>query len=108
MMKNDGNDDDDWGDDDDDDSLLLQGLASVGQHSAEPTKSHGSSSASAAGSGAISKERQEAADKDNSFREFRKLCAEIAEESSYNSKTAIVARFLDKGSTGSEFDMQRQ
>lgn len=36
--------------------------------------------------------------KDNLFKEFRRLCAAIAEEPSYNEKTAIVAEFFAKGS----------
>lgn len=40
-------------------------------------------------------------EKDNSFREFRKLCADIANESSHTGKTALVAKYLEKGSTGS-------
>lgn len=43
--------------------------------------------------------------RDNSFRQYRCLCAEIAEENSYNSKTAIVEKFLKKGSSGSEFSV---
>ena len=41
--------------------------------------------------------------KDNSFREFRRLCALIAEEPSYNAKTEIVSRFFLKGSDGKSF-----
>ncbi|XP_013393552.1 DNA ligase 3 [Lingula anatina] len=43
------------------------------------------------------------AEKDNSFRQFRCLCAEIAEEASYNGKTAIVHKFITKGSSGDGF-----
>ena len=43
-----------------------------------------------------------AVEKDNSFREFRKLCADIANDSSHTGKTALVAKYLDKGSTGSK------
>lgn len=38
---------------------------------------------------------------DNSFREYRKLCARIADVSSYLAKTREVADFLKKGSDGS-------
>lgn len=41
-----------------------------------------------------------ALEKDNSFREFRKLCADIADDSSHTGKTTLVARYLEKGSTG--------
>lgn len=37
--------------------------------------------------------------KDNSFREFRRVCANVAEESSYIGKTNIVATFLKKGTS---------
>lgn len=36
--------------------------------------------------------------KDNSFREFRRLCAAIADEPSYLSKTQLVSDFLSRGS----------
>uniref|UniRef100_A0A8C5QM37 DNA ligase n=2 Tax=Leptobrachium leishanense TaxID=445787 RepID=A0A8C5QM37_9ANUR len=41
--------------------------------------------------------------KDCLLREFRKLCAMVAEESSYNSKTQIIQEFLKKGSGGDGF-----
>ena len=39
-------------------------------------------------------------EKDDSFREFRRLCADIAEENSYTGKTGIVSKFITKGSSG--------
>ncbi|XP_074528275.1 DNA ligase 3 [Halichoeres trimaculatus] len=41
--------------------------------------------------------------KDSLLREFRKLCATVAENSSYNSKTQIIEKFLKKGSGGDKF-----
>ncbi|XP_041947215.1 DNA ligase 3 [Alosa sapidissima] len=41
--------------------------------------------------------------KDCLLREFRKLCAMVAEHSSYNSKTQIIQNFLKKGSGGDKF-----
>ncbi|TSP36102.1 DNA ligase 3 [Bagarius yarrelli] len=41
--------------------------------------------------------------KDCLFREFRKLCAMVAERSSYNAKTEIIKDFLKKGSEGDKF-----
>ncbi|XP_012677474.2 DNA ligase 3 [Clupea harengus] len=41
--------------------------------------------------------------KDCLLREFRKLCAMVAEISSYNSKTQIIQDFLKKGSGGDKF-----
>jgi len=38
--------------------------------------------------------------KDCLFREFRKLCATVAEHNSYNVKTQIIEKFLKKGSAG--------
>ncbi|KAK3104567.1 hypothetical protein FSP39_005106 [Pinctada imbricata] len=42
-------------------------------------------------------------DQDDSFREFRRLCASIADESSYTGKTKIVKQFITKGSDGESF-----
>uniref|UniRef100_A0A673BUF5 DNA ligase n=1 Tax=Sphaeramia orbicularis TaxID=375764 RepID=A0A673BUF5_9TELE len=41
--------------------------------------------------------------KDCLFREFRKLCAMVAENASYNVKTQIIEKFLKKGSGGDKF-----
>ena len=41
--------------------------------------------------------------KDNSFREFRRLCAMVSEESSYNSKTDIMHKWFSKGSNDLNF-----
>ena len=41
--------------------------------------------------------------KDNSFREFRRLCATVSEESSYNTKTEIMQKLFSKGSDGIKF-----
>ncbi|XP_048589238.1 DNA ligase 3 isoform X2 [Nematostella vectensis] len=41
--------------------------------------------------------------KDDAFREFRKLCVQLAEEPSYNAKTRLVANLLKKGPSGSGF-----
>ena len=37
---------------------------------------------------------------DNSFRQFRRLCADIADVNSYNEKTRIVSHYLKKGNSG--------
>lgn len=42
--------------------------------------------------------------KDNLLREFRKLCALVAEKSGYNAKTEIIRDFLAKGSGGGEHE----
>ncbi|XP_071362609.1 DNA ligase 3 [Trachinotus anak] len=41
--------------------------------------------------------------KDCLFREFRKLCATVAENNSYNVKTQIIEKYLKKGSAGDKF-----
>lgn len=41
------------------------------------------------------------AHKDNSFKQFRRLCAEVAEEPSYNVKTSLIKKFIDKGKSAS-------
>ena len=43
------------------------------------------------------------AEKDNSFRQFRRLCAEISEENRYTNKTQLVSKFIKKGTSGSKF-----
>lgn len=43
------------------------------------------------------------ADKDNSFRNFRCLCADIAEENSYLGKTKIVSDYISRGASGNGF-----
>lgn len=43
------------------------------------------------------------ASKDDAFKEFRKLCAAISEESTYTGKTAIVAKFFKEGTTRKGF-----
>lgn len=43
------------------------------------------------------------ASKDDAFKEFRKLCAAIANESTYTGKTAIVAKFFKEGCTKKGF-----
>ncbi|KAK3581407.1 hypothetical protein CHS0354_016266 [Potamilus streckersoni] len=42
-------------------------------------------------------------ERDNSFREFRRLCADIAEENSHTGKTQIVQNYITKGPTGHGF-----
>ncbi|CAL4149328.1 unnamed protein product, partial [Meganyctiphanes norvegica] len=42
--------------------------------------------------------------KDNSFREFRRICANIADEPGYLNKTEILSRWLKKGSSGDGFE----
>ncbi|XP_067659530.1 DNA ligase 3-like isoform X2 [Haliotis asinina] len=42
-------------------------------------------------------------ERDNSFRQFRRLCADIAEENSYTGKTALVSNYLRKGNSGTGY-----
>jgi DNA ligase-3 len=110
--------DDDFIDDSDDDEHYVSPVSNT---ASVPTAvprviaavPHSNSSfGSAAGLGADASTRKnipgagvslETLEKDNSFREFRKLCANIAEESSYTGKTKILATFLEKGTTGVGF-----
>ena len=39
-------------------------------------------------------------DRDNSFRQFRRLCEDIENEASYNAKTKLVATYLKHGNSG--------
>ncbi|KAI5710706.1 hypothetical protein M8J75_010903 [Diaphorina citri] len=43
------------------------------------------------------------AEKDNSFREFRKICAEVADIASYTSKTEVLKEFFQKGTGKDKF-----
>ncbi|TRY62399.1 hypothetical protein DNTS_031814 [Danionella cerebrum] len=52
---------------------------------------------------ALSAQLCDSSHKDNLLREFRKLCALVAEKSSYNAKTEIIRDFLTKGSGGDKF-----
>ncbi|XP_026686456.1 DNA ligase 3-like [Diaphorina citri] len=47
------------------------------------------------------------AEKDNSFREFRKICAEVADIASYTSKTEVLKEFFQKGTGKGEFFSMR-
>lgn len=42
-------------------------------------------------------------EKDNSFRQFRRLCADIADESSYTGKTQLVHNYITRGHSGTGF-----
>jgi DNA ligase-3 len=46
------------------------------------------------------------ANKDDSFREFRRLCAVLSDTDSYTAKTAHVKEFFTKGTDGSEYKEQ--
>ncbi|XP_072834435.2 DNA ligase 3 [Pogona vitticeps] len=51
----------------------------------------------------LSAEKSDPKHKDCSLREFRKLCAMVAEKASYNVKTQIIQDFLEKGTSGDGF-----
>lgn len=59
-----------------------------------------SSPAKASQGSALSAKLCDPQHKDCLFREFRKLCAMVAEHNSYNVKTQIIEKFLKKGSGG--------
>ncbi|XP_064110363.1 DNA ligase 3-like [Macrobrachium nipponense] len=42
--------------------------------------------------------------KDNSFREFRRICANVADEPSYLGKTEIISKFLTYGTSKNKFE----
>ncbi|NXG55021.1 DNLI3 ligase, partial [Hemiprocne comata] len=69
---------------------------------AKPKNSEGVS-ASAPQQRGLSAEQCDPAHKDCLLREFRKLCAMVAEKPSYNVKTQIIQDFLKKGSAGDGF-----
>ncbi|XP_023198086.1 DNA ligase 3 isoform X2 [Xiphophorus maculatus] len=77
---------------------------SSGSSSSSSSPGLSTSPAAKAGSGsALSTQLCDAQHKDCLFREFRKLCAMVAENNSYNSKTQIIEKFLKKGTGGDKF-----
>ncbi|XP_053563410.1 DNA ligase 3 isoform X2 [Bombina bombina] len=69
--------------------------------SAKPGQTPSSSNSSMGSS--LSTAKCDLKHKDCLLREFRKLCAMVAEESSYNTKTQIIQHFLTKGTSGDGF-----
>uniref|UniRef100_A0A8C7BNU5 DNA ligase 3 n=1 Tax=Neovison vison TaxID=452646 RepID=A0A8C7BNU5_NEOVI len=70
--------------------------------SAKPNNS-GAARASPPPEASLSSSRCDPKHKDCLLREFRKLCAMVAENPSYNTKTQIIQDFLRKGSAGDGF-----
>lgn len=70
----------------------------AGSSSSSPGAS--SSPAKASQGSALSIQLCDPQHKDCLFREFRKLCAMVAENNSYNTKTQIIEKFLRKGTSG--------
>ncbi|XP_033970043.1 DNA ligase 3 isoform X2 [Trematomus bernacchii] len=69
-----------------------------------PSSSSSSPSSSSPSQGsALSSQLCDRNHKDCLLREFRKLCATVAEHNSYNTKTQIIEKFLRKGSAGDKF-----
>lgn len=73
----------------------------AGSSSSSPGAS--SSPAKASQGSALSTQLCDPQHKDCLFREFRKLCATVAENNSYNTKTQIIEKFLRKGTSGDKF-----
>ncbi|KAK5858262.1 hypothetical protein PBY51_002415 [Eleginops maclovinus] len=71
--------------------------------SSSPGPSSSPSSSSPSQGSALSSQLCDRNHKDCLFREFRKLCAMVAEHNSYNTKTQIIEKFLRKGSAGDKF-----
>ncbi|MEQ2245087.1 DNA ligase 3 [Ilyodon furcidens] len=61
------------------------------------------SPAKASGGSPLSAQLCDPQHKDCLLREFRKLCAMVAENNSYNTKTQIIEKFLKKGTGGDKF-----
>lgn len=47
------------------------------------------------------------ATKDDSFKEFQRVCNDMAREDAYTEKTAVLKRMFSKGSEGGEFSFDR-
>uniref|UniRef100_A0AAX7V4K8 DNA ligase n=1 Tax=Astatotilapia calliptera TaxID=8154 RepID=A0AAX7V4K8_ASTCA len=73
----------------------------AGSSSSSPGAS--SSPAKASQGSALSTQLCDPQHKDCLFREFRKLCAMVAENNSYNTKTQIIEKFLRKGTSGGSY-----
>lgn len=73
-----------------------------GFSAAKPNNSEQAPSSPAPGT-SLSASKCDPKHKDCLLREFRKLCAMVAENPSYNTKTQIIHDFLQKGSTGDGF-----
>ncbi|CAJ1063237.1 DNA ligase 3 [Xyrichtys novacula] len=71
--------------------------------SSSPGPSSSASPAKPSQGSALSTQLCDPNHKDCLLREFRKLCATVAENNSYNTKTQIIEKFLKKGSGGDKF-----
>ncbi|XP_069917167.1 DNA ligase 3 isoform X2 [Oryctolagus cuniculus] len=71
--------------------------------SAKPNNSGQNPPSSPAPTTSLSSSKCDPKHKDCLLREFRKLCAMVADNPSYNTKTQIIQNFLRKGSTGDGF-----
>ncbi|XP_042298572.1 DNA ligase 3 [Sceloporus undulatus] len=65
--------------------------------------SEGGTGAGSSQKPSLSVQRSDPKHKDCLLREFRKLCASVAEKPSYNVKTQIIQDFLQKGTSGDGF-----
>ncbi|KAG7515761.1 DNA ligase 3 [Solea senegalensis] len=77
--------------------------AKAGSSSGAGPSSSSSSPAKASQGSPLSIQMCDPQHKDCLLREFRKLCAMVAENNSYNAKTQIIEKFLRKGSGGDKF-----
>ena len=68
--------------------------------SQEGSVSHGSG-------GSQGEDADPKAEADNSFRQYRRLCADIADVNSYNEKTRILSIYLKKGNSGGKLSPLR-
>lgn len=78
---------------------LSAAKAGTSSSSSSPSPVTSSSPARLQGS-SLSSQFSDPQHKDCLFREFRKLCATVAENNSYNAKTQIIEKFLRKGTGG--------
>lgn len=74
--------------------------AKAGSSSSSPGPSSSPSPAKMGQGSSLSSQLCDPQHKDCLLREFRKLCATVAENNSYNVKTQIIEKFLKKGSGG--------
>ncbi|XP_030601943.1 DNA ligase 3 [Archocentrus centrarchus] len=81
----------------------FSGFTATKASSSSSSPGPSSSSAKASQGSALSTQLCDPQHKDCLLREFRKLCATVAENNSYNTKTQIIEKFLRKGTGGDKF-----
>ena len=51
----------------------------------------------------VEQSSSDVSNRDNSFRQFRRLCEDLEKEPSYNAKTKLVSNYIKYGNSGGEY-----